>query len=129
MSPRARYFIQFAIFLAVVAAGVFAWNLLAPPAYTHRLSWAIFAFFIVAYTAGHLFLLGAEGQRPAVFVRRFMAITTLRLLFFLLVLVIYSFTHKPEAVVFICHFLAGYILFTTFEVASLSRNFRKKADA
>lgn len=126
MSATVRYLIQYAIFLAIVAGALFAWNQTAPVYKTHPLAWGIFAFFTIAYALGHFYIQGSEGQRPAVFVRRFMATTTIRLMVFLLALTLYAFTHKPEAVLFIWHFLAFYAAFTIFEVASLSHHFRKK---
>lgn len=126
MSATARYFIQYSIFLVCVAAGLFAWNKFAPANYQHSLAWALFGFFTIAYAAGHLYIQGSEGQRAAIFVRRFMATTTIRLFVFLLVLVVYIFSNKLAAVPFICHFLAFYLFYTVFEVAALSKHFRKK---
>jgi hypothetical protein len=126
MSEHKKYAIQYSIFLGTLSLALFVWNQFAPVRFTNSLSWALLAFFALAYALGHLYILGSSGQRPAIFVRRFMATTTIRLFLFLLVLVIYIFTNREEAVSFISHFLAMYLVFTIFEVASLSKHFRRK---
>lgn len=125
MNSTVRYLLFYTIFLALAAAALFAWNTNAAPNHTHPLSWGIYGFFAIAYLASHFFIMGSDGKKPAVFVRRFMAATTIRLMTFLGILVTYAFLNRELAVPFISHFLVFYFAFTVFEVASLYSHFRK----
>ncbi len=126
MKPAlSHYLIRFVIFLAVVAGLLLAWNY-SRPEKALPVAWGLLAFFAVASFGSHLFLLNAEDKRPAVFVRRFMGTTTVRLFVFIIILAGYSFTHVPQAVSFILHFLVFYLVFTAFEITMLYRHFRPK---
>jgi hypothetical protein len=120
-----HYLIRFVIFLAVVAGLLYAYQHFNP-AEALPIAWGLLGFFAVASFGAHLFLLNAEDKRPAVFVRRFMGTTTVRLFVFIIILAGYSFTHVPQAVSFILHFLVFYLVFTAFEITMLYRHFRPK---
>ncbi len=126
MKPAlSHYLVRFVIFLAIAAGLLSAWNY-ARPEHALPIAWGLLAFFALASFASHLFLLNAEDKRPAIFIQRFMATTTVRLFVFIIILAGYSFTHKPQAVLFILHFLVFYFVFTTFEITMLYRHFRPK---
>ena len=126
MSSTAKYLVQFSVFILALAGGLFAWNTLAPATRTHSYSWILLGFVALTYLLSHFYIMGSEDKKPAVFIRRFMASTTLRLLLFITLLFGYAFLNPGQAVVFISHFLAFYVLFTIFEVATLYRQVRKK---
>ena len=126
MNSHTKYYFRYSIFLALVAAALFCWNISQPEKFVHPLSWVIFGFFSVLFFLLHLFLLNAEDKKPGVFVRRFMGISTVRLFVLLIILVIYSMTHPTLAGLFIWHFLAFYFLFAGFEIGSLYNHFKPK---
>ena len=114
------------IFLACIAGGLYFWNATAAPEKVHPLSYYLLGFFAIVFYLNHLFLLNAENKKPAVFIRRFMATTALRLFLFVIIMLAYAITHKPLANLFIWHILVFYFAFTIFEIASLYRHFQKK---
>jgi hypothetical protein len=126
MSPITKYSISYLIFLAVLGGALFYWNATVPPAKVHPWSFYILGFFAIVFFLNHVFLLNAEDKRPAVFIRRFMATTALRLFLFMIVMLSYAVTHKELANLFIWHILVFYLSFTVFEIVSLYRHFQKK---
>jgi cation transporter-like permease len=78
--------------------------------------WLLFGYFSIITSGFHIGLLKATADRPPVFIRYFMATTTLKLLLHLAVIVFYSFMNRSHAVPFIVVFMILYGLFTVFEV-------------
>ncbi|CAN5300772.1 hypothetical protein BH09BAC5_BH09BAC5_00580 [soil metagenome] len=126
MNSRKQYFIRYLIFLLLVATGLFFWNTEQTAAFTHPQSWLIFGFYAILFLLLHLFMLNAENKKPAVFVRRFMGVSTMRLFSMLVIITLYAITHKSLAVVFIWHCLIFYFLFAAFEIVSLFNQFKRK---
>lgn len=90
------------------------------------IAWLLVGFFTIVYAAAHFYIVAGEKGRPGIFVTRFMGVTTMRFVLFLIVLLAYTFTHKAMAVVFIFHFLALYFLFTIVEVSAFYSKFSSK---
>ena len=126
MSALTKYSLSYLIFLAFIGGGLWYWNSTAAPEKVHPLSYFIFAFFALVFFLNHLYLLNAENKKPAIFIRRFMATTAMRLFLFMIIMLSYAVTHKVLANLFIWHILVFYLTFTVFEIASLYRHFRKK---
>lgn len=120
-----KFYITFGIFCLVTGLGLFFYNLYAPPAATHPLSWLIWGIFVVVTALIH-YLLTRPGKTPQQFVRMFMGLTSLKLFGFLLFLVLYALLDTKGAFVFIFHFLIFYLLFTVFEVVTLYKHFTPK---
>ena len=83
-------------------------------------------FFTIVYAAAHFYIVGGEKGTPGKFVTRFLGVTTIRLVLFFIILLAYTFTHRPTAVIFIFHFLILYFLFTVVEVGTFYSRFSKK---
>jgi len=82
----------------------------------------LFLFFFVVTLLVHFILLKATGKRFAKFVPYFMLATTLKLFLYAVVLLLYTFTHRADAINFIISFFILYLLFTAFETITLLRN-------
>lgn len=126
MSALTKYLIAYFIFLCAVGGALYYHNSISEPLKVHPLSFYIFGFFALVFLLNHIFLLNADNKKPAVFIRRFMASSALRLFLFVIIIVGYAVTHKSLAVLFIWHVLIFYFLFTVFEVISLYLHSRKK---
>ncbi|MEO5644774.1 MAG: hypothetical protein ABIQ40_03150 [Bacteroidia bacterium] len=126
MTSHTKYFLRYSIFLALIAAALYFWNESQPVQKVHPLSWGIFGFFAVLFFFLHLFLLNAEDKKPGVFVRRFMAVSTIRLFVLVMIMVIYSLLQPLYARSFLLHFLVFYFAFAIFEIASLYHHFKPK---
>lgn len=118
-----NFYTRLGIFSALVGGGLFAWNQNARPVYTHPLSWVMLGFFILV-TAGVFMIITRPGRTTQQFVRTFMAVTTMKLFLFLIILTLYGFVDRERAFVFIFHFLVFYFLFTIFEVVALMRQMK-----
>ncbi|REJ80946.1 MAG: hypothetical protein DWQ44_04200 [Bacteroidetes bacterium] len=108
------------IFAAIILAGV-----LLPRGYVDSITWGILLYFLFTTLVFHVGLLRSSEGRPQVFVRYYMASTTLKLLLHMGVILIYSIFNKPDAMRFIITFLIFYIVFTAFEVGVVWKQFRK----
>ncbi len=126
MNSHKKYFLRYSLFLALIAAALYYWNFSQPIHKTHPLSWGIFGFFALLFFLLHLFLLNAEHKKAGVFVRRFMAVSTIRLFVLIAIIVLYSISYPPLATLFVWHFLLFYFAFAAFEIASLYNHFKPK---
>jgi hypothetical protein len=88
------------------------------------LTWLVYFYFCLITLAFHYGVEKTSRSRPQVFIRYFMAATTMKLLLHLGVIVIYSLFHRDAAVRFIFTFMIMYLLFTTFEVMAVWRRVR-----
>ena len=108
-----KYLISFIILLAI-AAGI----ILSLPATVDviQIRWMILAYFAFVTLAFHYGIHKSSQGRPQVFVRYFMAATSIKLFMHLGVIVFYAFSHKALAYNFILTFMVFYFVFTAFEV-------------
>jgi hypothetical protein len=81
-----------------------------------RITWIIYFYFSLLTILFHFGIVRTTQARPQVFIRYYMAATTIKLLLHLGVIVIYCLFHKEMAVRFILTFMVMYLLFTVFEV-------------
>jgi hypothetical protein len=116
--------IWFTFFTAALILGLA--YLTVPREYVSKALPFLFPFFFSVTLIVHYFLTKACEMRPAIFVTRFMLTSFLKLLFYLVVLVVYLLLNPGEALRFSIPFLLLYSLFTGFEVWSLVNFTRKK---
>ena len=119
---KSSYFIflkKLLIFTIVVGlAGYVVFFILPVQFYTPAYPFLV-AFFFALTSIVHYILQKAVVRRPARFVNQFMLTTFLKLLFVLIVMVIYALVRPGDAIRFIITYFCLYILFTTFEVISI----------
>ena len=112
-----KYIFLFFIFILLLA-GVIAIYLRNVNNEESQLTWIIFFYFSFLTFALHYGIVQTSKSRPQVFIRYYMAATTIKLLLHLGVIVIFSVTHKALAVPFILTFMTMYFLFTIFELVA-----------
>ncbi|MCC7231827.1 MAG: hypothetical protein IT242_02690 [Bacteroidia bacterium] len=120
-----RYLILLTVFSGLVALLLWATGTYVLPGKVDSVSWGLFFYFLAVTLVFHLGLVSASRGRPQVFVRYYMASTTIRMLMHIGVIFVYSFLHKTDAVRFIITCLALYLLFTMFEAGMTWNDFRK----
>lgn len=93
---------------------------LAPNKYlTPTLPYQI-VFFLVITLGMHYFLLkSAKNKKKVKFISNFMLTTTVKLLAFLTIILIYAFQAPHDAVTFLITFFILYMLYTIFEIVSI----------
>lgn len=125
MKAFRSFFIACSILTLILGGGIFLWSSKAPANLVYPWAYWLLGVFYVASLLIHYTLIKAGEKEPKLFVRSFLATTTLKLFVYLLVIVSYLFIDKKYGFVFVYHFLVFYFAFTVFEVAMLMRFFRK----
>ena len=124
VSAMKKYLTTFLIFIVAIAMSTMLFLKNYRPEYS-SIVWMIFIYFCVLSVAFHYGLVKSTESRPQVFVRYYMATTTIKLFLNLGILVIYSVLNKNSAIPFIISFMIFYFLFTVFEVAFTWKTIRR----
>lgn len=112
------------IFSIVIALVVLACFYLLPSNFiSPTLPFLLPFFFSITLIAHYLQIISSE-KSFARFTTNYMLVTFLKLMLFLIVLLIYVFTNRYDAIPFIVWFFIFYILFSVFEVFEL-QNMKK----
>ena len=119
-----KYLSSFFIFLLLLAAIIFSISLKLDAEAT-KLSWLIYFYFAVITLLFHYGVVRSTKSRPQVFIRYYMAATTIKLFLHLSIIIIFSFLHREMATRFIITFMIMYLLFTVFEVMAVWLKIRK----
>ncbi len=116
-----KYLINLLIIVAAVAAIiVLLGSKLAD--WQQTLCWYVLGYFVIVTAISHIGLERTTKARPQVFVRYYMASTSIRLLAHLIVIISYAALNSSNARFFIIIFMIMYFAFTVFEVVYVMRN-------
>jgi len=117
------YFIKLLTISVFIAVAIFSWNsFVSKLANPH--AWFILPYFMISTPLIHVYFL--NNSEPKKFVMRFMAITGIKLLFNLVIILTYGLILKPGAITFALSFLVIYFTFTFFEISQLMKHFNIK---
>ncbi len=105
----------------LVLAAYTLFTLLTPDRYTPVMSWLIVPFFYLVILTSRAILYYGAGKKKNRVGRSFLGITMVRFMFYVGILMAYSFTFPEEAVVFIITFFVVYFIFSLYEVTKLYR--------
>jgi hypothetical protein len=125
MSQSKSYFVRLLLFSCLTSAIVVLWEHFASPRFQTNLGWAILLFFILATYLIYNVLTKISEQEPKKFIYRFMMISGLRLFGYLTIILIYALFKREAALGFTLLFLIMYLLFSAFEIATLSKFLKK----
>ena len=81
----------------------------------------ILIFFLLTTNLVHAYLLRVAEKYTPKFTIRFMATSSLKMLFYLTIAITYAFVFRDQAKFFLINYLAIYMGFTIMEVAEISR--------
>jgi len=109
-------------FMEVIALG---WWISMPPQWVTPTLPVLPIFFMAVTFLIHKGFVSAVGLRPQQFVTRFMLITTIKLLSFLALLLVYALLFKEDAMQFLLSFFILYLIYSAFEVMAVM-NLSKK---
>ena len=124
-SPFLQFLVRlsvFTLFLGLIAVILYA---LLPAGYASVTVPFQFVLFYAVTLAVHYLLLKASEKSPGSFVTRFMLVSFLKLLFYIIVLIAYLFLNKSDVLRFTVSYLVLYVLYSAFEITSITR-FSKK---
>lgn len=119
-----KYLTQFFLFIILVAGGILLYKKMYVPA-DLNITWYLYAYFCIITLLFHYGIVATTKARPQVFIRYYMAATTIKLLLHLGIIIWYSFVNRPMATRFILTFMIIYVLFTVFEIIAVWRQMRR----
>lgn len=115
-----RSFVNKALIITVVISALYTLALLFLPAeYISPSIPGIILFFLVLTLSLFYYQLKASINRVSKFVNVFLMATGFKLLIFLVIIVIYVFLNKSDAVNFISSFFIVYLIYTLFEILQI----------
>ena len=113
-----RSLILFSIIIALLSFGAMY---LLPANYITPMLPYILIFFLIISLAVYYFIEKAVAERFSLFTNYFMIATTLKILIYLAIIIIYAFTNQYDAITFILTFFLFYVGYTSFEVIWMLR--------
>jgi len=111
-------------FTEVVALG---WWIAMPQQWVSPVLPVLPVFFMSVTFLIHKGFVGAINLRPQQFVTRFMLITTIKLLSFLALLLVYALMFKDDAIQFLLSFFVIYLIYSAFEVVAVMKLNKKNS--
>ncbi|MCX6234898.1 MAG: hypothetical protein NT175_09300 [Bacteroidetes bacterium] len=106
------------IFSLILGVIVYLICYFLPEQYVSRALPFLFPFFMAVTLIVFHFLIKTTEKKPGKFFSRIMLITVTKLLFFILVMVIYMLMHPTDKIPFMMAFFILYVCYTIFEVHS-----------
>jgi len=89
-------------------------------------AWPFVILFFLSFTIiMHRYLLKSTQGNPKKFVYSFLMITTVKILLYLGVILVYVLLNRADAVAFIIVFFVNYFLFTSFELTTVMKLIKK----
>ena len=101
------------------------WNNQAPEKYHLTNGFVLLGIFSLSITGIHLFLLNSAKGDGQAFVRKYMASTVFKFMFYILLLVVLLLFSRDNKTALILHFLFYYAVFTVLEVSFLYSELQK----
>jgi len=96
------------------------------PEYLISISWPfILGFFFAVTLLAHKFLLKKSDGNHGKFINAFMLITTIKLMLFFTIIIVYVLINRHDALGFILTFFTNYLIFTIFEILSILKFLQK----
>lgn len=111
-----RYVFSLLLFAVLVAGLLFGGATLFPGALTANYVVPVSVYFFLVTLAFHYGLVRSSKGNPSVFIRYYMAATTLKLFLHLGVLVVVAVLKSTGVIPFVITFVAHYAFYTAFEV-------------
>lgn len=113
------------IFSAILGFIIWGFSYIIPHKYLSPTIPFQFILFIALTIIACYILIKASRERFSKFLNAYLLITTVKLLFFLVVIILYLFQNRSDAAPFTISFFVLYLCFSTFEVVSLVGNSKK----
>lgn len=85
----------------------------------------IVVFFYIITNLVHAYLLRSAGKSNSGFAARNMAVSFLKMFFYLVVAIVFVILNRENAKVFIANFLVFYIIYTVFEVSEFLKKIKQ----
>jgi hypothetical protein len=121
-----RFILQSTVLTIIVfMLGAIVYSTFLQQYYLPILPFAVFFFYIVTNLV-HAYLLKIAVKSGSRFTSQYMAVSFLKMFFYLIVAIVYALLNREYAKIFLGNFLLLYAAYTTFEVLQFSKFVRKK---
>jgi hypothetical protein len=121
-----RFIIQSTVLTIIVyVLGAIVYSTFLQQYYLPILPIAVLFFYIVTNLV-HASLLKIAGKSGSRFTSQYMAVSFLKMFFYLIVAIVYALLNREYAKIFLGNFLMLYAVYTTFEVVQFSKFVRQK---
>lgn len=116
---------QLIILSLIVVVLTFGLTYIVPSNFISKTWPFIVGFFFAITLLVHRFLVKKSGGHQGKFINAFMLSTTIKLLLYLTIILIYVLLNREDAIGFIFTFFSYYLIFTFFEIYSILGFLRK----
>ncbi len=118
-SSSTKFLVAVFIVTLICAALQLVWNNQAPEKYRLINGFVLLGIFSFSIMGIHLFLVNAAKGNGQAFIRKYMASTVFKFMFYILLLVVFLLFSTDNKTALILHFLFYYAVFTVLEVSFL----------
>lgn len=125
MTANKAYIARYSVFSAMILSLSVLFYFFAPDKYIADAYLFIVPFFYFTGLISRLILLRAARKNASRFSLAYMAISTARLVFFSLILIVYALFFRHDAYPFMIAFFIHYVIFSLFEIVSMYRSMHK----
>ncbi len=119
MQSQKSFVIQLIGLTFIIEIIALAWMFAMPKEWVSPTLWAMPLFFMLITYFIHKAFLGALDKNPRQFATRYMLVTTIKLLSFLVILFTYAVLVRDDAVAFLLSFFINYLIYSGFEAVSV----------
>ena len=121
-----RFIIQSTVLTIIVfILGTIVYSTLLQPYYSLALPFLVL-FFYLGTNLVHAYLLQIAVKSGSRFTSQYMAVSFLKMFFYLIVAVVFALLNREYAKIFLVNFLVLYVIYTTFEVLLFSKFVRQR---
>ena len=126
--PIRKFSFRIIVFSVIVAGLALLFQWIWPQLATPALPFIVLFFFVMTLLTMYIVLRGDTGRDGRKFVSSYMLSRTVKLLSCLLVLLLYMFLNREDAIRFAIAFMVIYFLYAVFEIIVLKKE-NEKTDA
>lgn len=124
-SSSNKFLIAVLVVTLLCAALQVVWNNQASEKFRLQNGYLLLGVFSLSITGIHLFLLNSARGEGQAFIRKYMASTVFKFMFYILLLVVLLLFSTDNKTILILHFLFYYAVFTILEVGFLYKELQK----
>jgi hypothetical protein len=126
MKPASSKFLITVLVITLICVGLqLLWNSQSAEKFRIQNGFLLLGIFSLSITAIHLFLMRSAKGEPQAFVRKYLASTVFKFMFYVMLLIILLLFSADNKQALILHFLFYYAVFTVLEVGFLYNELRK----
>lgn len=128
MQAFKRFLLLEVLFTAFVSLGAYIIFSTVLSEYYVSIFWMLLGLIAILTAIFHYSIVQIQEKQPARFATRFMMVTGLKMMIYLVVITAYAFLNPDKAKTFLISFLILYLVYTVFEVILIVRYLKKRTN-